>query len=189
MPALFPFRIGWWGVLVVLVLFLTGCASLQPQDFAKTPTHFELDRYFVGHKQSWGVFENIDGSPRRTFTCDNRGTRDKAGEVVLVQHFQFSDGKKQMRTWHIRRVDATHWDATANDMVGVARGECEGNAFFWEYDITLNPKNPLATVHVRQWMYQPEGTTSLMTRLVITKMGLAVGEVSEVIHPVTAVRD
>jgi hypothetical protein len=173
-----------WLVLLAAVLALTGCATLQPQDFAKSSTRFELDRYFVGHLRSWGVFEDTDGHPTRYFTCDNRGVREAAGDVVLTQHFHFSDGKTQERVWHIRRVDATHWQATANDMVGVARGEGFGNAFHWEYNITLNPKNPLATVHIRQWMYQPEGTDSLMTRLVITKLGITVAEVSEVIHPV-----
>ena len=171
-------------VALLLVAALSGCATLQPQDFARSTTRFELDRYFDGHSRSWGVFENTNGIPRRSFTSDNRGVRDKSGDVTLTQHFQFSDGKKQMRVWHIHRVDATHWQATANDMVGIARGEGDGNAFFWQYTLTLDRKNPLATVHIRQWMYQPEGTTDLMTRLVITKLGLKVFEVSEVIHQV-----
>jgi hypothetical protein len=70
-------------------------------------------------------------------------------------------------------------------MIGTAKGEGSGNAFYWEYTITLDRKNPLATVHIRQWMYQPEGTETLMTRLVITKLGVTVFEVSEVIHHVS----
>ncbi len=89
-----------------------------------------------------------------------------------------------MRVWHIHRVDSTHWEATANDMIGSVTGHGEGNALYWEYTITLDRKNPLATVHIRQWMYQLEGTTDLMTRLVITKLGVKVSEVSEVIHRV-----
>jgi hypothetical protein len=169
-------------ILLGSVVLMSGCASMQPQDFAKSSTRFELDRYFVGHARSWGAFENRNGQPRRSFVCDSYGKRDGQGVVMLHQEFKFSDGKTQTRDWRIRRTDVTHWEATANDMVGTARGEGEGNAFHWEYDITLNRKNPLATVHVRQWMYQPEGTDSLMTRLVITKMGITVFEVSEVIH-------
>jgi hypothetical protein len=86
--------------------------------------------------------------------------------------------------WRIRRVDSTHWEATANDMVGTARGEGLGNALYWEYTIGLNLKNPLATVHIRQWMYLAEGADSLMTRLVITKLGIKVSDVTEVIHHV-----
>jgi hypothetical protein len=163
---------------------LGGCATMQPRDFATSNTRFELDRYFVGHARSWGVFENTDGKPRHSFVCDSYGKRDANGVVVLHQDFKFSDGKTQTRDWRIRRIDATHWEATANDMIGTARGEGMGNAFYWEYTISLNLKNPLATVHIRQWIYQPEGTDSLMTRLVITKLGLTVSEVSEVIHHV-----
>ena len=175
--------------MVVLVLFGLGTTAshavkLEPKDFAKSKTHFELDRYLQGHCVSWGVFENTDGSPRRTFTCDNQGVRNRAGDLVLTQHFQFSDGEKLVRSWNIHRVDSTHWAATANDLIGVAKGEGQGNALYWEYTITLNAKNPLATVHVRQWMFQPEGTNELMTRLVVTKLGVPVLEVSEVIHHV-----
>ena len=170
--------------LLASILLVAGCAGMRPQDFAKTSTHFELDRYFVGHTRSWGVFENTHGAPRRYFTCDNRGVRDTAGDVVLTQHFHFSDGKTQMRVWHLHRVDATHWQGTANDMVGVAKGEGMGNAFYWEYTISVDRKNPMATVHIRQWIYQPEGTDSLMTRLVITKLGVTIFDVSEMIHRV-----
>ena len=114
-------------ILFTLGLMISGCAALQPHNFATSKTRFELDRYFDGHSRSWGVFENMNGGPRRYFTCDNRGTRDQAGDLVLTQHFQFSDGKKQTRIWHIHRVDSTHWEATANDMVGIAKGEGEGN--------------------------------------------------------------
>ena len=171
--------------LFVFVLSISGCATVEPPDFSKSQTHFELDRYFVGHSRSWGVFENPHGQPKRYFTCDSYGKRDSSGDLVLTQHFQFSDGKTQERLWHINRLDASHWEATANDMIGTAKGEGSGNAFYWEYTITLDRKNPLATVHIRQWMYQPEGTETLMTRLVITKLGVTVFEVSEVIHHVS----
>jgi hypothetical protein len=171
-------------VAVGMAALSSGCATMRPQDFAASPTRFELDRYFVGHARSWGVFENTGGQPRRTFICDSYGKRDPSGAVILHQQFKFSDGKTQTRDWRIRRIDATHWEATANDMVGTARGEGEGNAFYWEYTITLDRKNPLATVHIRQWMYQAEGTDTLMTRLVITKIGLPIFEVTEVIHHV-----
>ncbi len=159
---------------------------MQPQDFSRSPTHFELDRYFVGHARSWGVFENTDGQPSRSFVCDSYGKPDEKGDVILHQHFQFSDGKTQIRDWRIHRNDSTHWEATANDMVGIAHGEGHGSAFYWEYTIRLNSGNPLSTVHIRQWIYQPEGTDTLMTRLVITKLGLPVSEVTEAIHHVPA---
>jgi hypothetical protein len=171
-------------LLLGLVPLQTGCATLRPHDFSTTPTHFELDRYFVGHARSWGVFENTRGQPQLHFTCDSYGKRDDHGDVALHQQFRFSDGKTPTRDWRIHRIDATHWEATANDMIGVARGEGDGNAFYWEYTITLDRSDPFATVHIRQWIYEPEGTDVLMTRLVISKLGVTVSEVSEVIHHV-----
>jgi hypothetical protein len=164
------------------VVCTTGCATMQPKDFAGSQTRFELDRYFLGHTRSWGVFENTSGRPKNSFICNSYGKREKNGDEALSQSFEFSDGKNQRRQWQIRRIDSNHWEATANDMVGVARGEGCGNAFYWEYNITVDRKNPLATVHIRQWMYQPEGTDTLMTRLVITKLGIKLFEVSESIH-------
>ena len=157
---------------------------MQPQDFAGSTTHFDLLRYFTGPTKSWGVYENGGGTPKRCFKADSIGTRQPDGSLILRQHFVYSQGKDTSRVWRIRRVDATHWEGTANDMVGVARGECEGNAFYWTYNITVDRNNPLATVHVRQWIYQPEGTDTVMTRLVVTKLGVPLFEVTESIHHV-----
>jgi hypothetical protein len=167
-----------------VALGLGGCATMQPQDFAGSKTHFDLIGYFTGHTQSWGVFENHGGAPKRWFMADSIGKREADGTLVLTQHFVYSQGKKTMRVWHIRRVDATHWEATASDMVGVARAEARGNALFWQYTITVNAKNPLATVHVRQWIYQPEETDTVITRLVVTKLGVPIFQVTESIHHV-----
>ena len=169
---------------VILACGLTGCASMQPHDFAGSSTRFELDHYFTGHARSWGVFENGDGQPHRSFVCDSYGKRNGKGGVALHQDFRFSDGKTQTRDWIIHRTDETHWEATANDMVGTAKGEGEGNAFYWQYTISLDKKDPLATVHISQWMYLAEGTDTLMTRLIITKLGITVSQVSEAIHHV-----
>jgi uncharacterized protein YceK len=171
-------------LLFVVAALLSGCATLQPHDFAGSKTHFDLIRYFTGHARSWGVFENDGGAPKKWFVADSVGRLTPDGTLVLTQHFRFSDGKTQERTWRVWRVDATHWDATASDGVGVAHGTGEGNAFYWIYDITVDRKNPFATVHVRQWIYQPENTDTVMTRLVVTKLGFKLFEVTESIHHV-----
>jgi Protein of unknown function (DUF3833) len=172
--------------LLAWIVLNSGCASNRPQDFAGSTTRLELIRFFTGHCRSWGVFENSSGKPQRYFMCDSYGKRDTAGDLTLTQHFLFSDGKAQLRVWQIHQVDSTHLEATANDIIGVARGVGFGNAVALEYTITLDRHNPMATVHIRQWIYQLEGMDSVMTRLVITKLGLTVGEVSEVIHHVSS---
>jgi Protein of unknown function (DUF3833) len=168
------------------VPLVSSCASLQPQDLARSHPRFELIGFFTGHSRSWGVFETSHGQPRRYFTCDSYGKRNSADDLTLNQHFLFSDGKTQNRVWQIHQVDLSHWKASADDMVGVAQAVSSGNTVSLEYTITLDRQNPLATVYIRQWIYHPEESGSLMTRLVITKLGITIFQVSEVIHHVSS---
>jgi hypothetical protein len=164
----------------------SGCGSLQSQDLARSRSSFELIRFFTGHCRSWGVFETSHGEPRRYFTCDSYGKRNTADDLALDQHFHFIDGRTQNRVWQIHQVDSSHWKAKADDMVGVAQAASIGNTLSLEYTITLDRRNPMATVHIRQWIYQLEESGSLMTRLVITKLGITIFQVSEVIHHVSS---
>ena len=197
MPVTFPlpFRSSFWPkvelalrAMVALASFSlsSSCASRQPQDLARSHSSFELIRFFTGHSRSWGVFETSHGQPSRYFRCDSYGKRNPAGDLTLHQYFLFGDGKTQNRVWQIHQVDSSHWQARADDMVGVAQAVSFGNTVSLEYTITLDRQNPMATVHIRQWIYQPEESGILMTRLVITKLGITIFQVSEVIHHVSS---
>jgi hypothetical protein len=174
------------GVALASFVLGTGCGNLLSQDLARSHASFELIRFFTGHSRSWGVFETSHGQPRRYFTCDSYGKRTKADDLTLYQHFLFSDGKTQNRVWQIHQLDSSHWKAKADDMVGLAQAVSFGNTLSLEYTITLDRQNPMATVHIRQWIYQPEESGSLMTRLVITKLGITIFQVTEVIHHVSS---
>jgi hypothetical protein len=175
-------------VVVALASFVlgSGWGNLQSKELARSHSSFELIRFFSGHSRSWGVFETSHGQPRRYFTCDSYGRHTTANDLTLYQRFVFSDGKTQNRVWQIHQVDSSHWKAKADDMVGLAQAVSFGNTLSLEYTITLDRQNPLATVHIRQWIYQLEESGSLMTRLVITKLGITIFQVSEVIHHVSS---
>lgn len=175
-----------WIAAGLAIVLLAGCGSLKPRDFAGAKSTFEPDRYFAGHVRSWGVFENRRGEPRSRFTTDSTGSHDASGDTLITQTFTHEDGSRQQRFWHVHRLDAHRYEATANDVVGKARGEAYGNAFRWEYVIALKPGNPFSHVHLKQWMYQPDGTQSLYTRVVVTKFGVRLGEVSESFQRVDA---
>lgn len=173
----------WLGMLSITLL-LAGCSSLKPRDFAGSTAKFEPDEYFTGHVKSWGVFENRRGEPRSRFTTESVGMRDAAGDTTIRQVFTHQDGSTQERLWHVHRLDEHRFTATANDVVGTAHGEADGNVFRWEYTIAVKPGNPFSHVHLRQWMYLPEGTETMFTRAVVTKFGFTLGEVSESFHRV-----
>ncbi|HZM04392.1 MAG TPA: DUF3833 family protein [Candidatus Saccharimonadales bacterium] len=159
-----------------------GCSSLKPRDFAGSNTTLEPDQYFMGHTRSWGVTENRGGQPTSHFTTDSFGTREAGGDVMIEQTFHYEKGRTQQRTWHVHRIGEHHYEATANDVVGKAHGEAQGNVFCWEYTIAVKPGNPLSHVHLRQWMYLPEGTDTMFTRVEVKKFGLILQQITESFH-------
>lgn len=168
------------GMIAIALSIACGCGSLKPVDFSKSATSFKPDEFFLGEVRSWGVMENRRGEPRTRFTTHSIGSKDPAsGEMTLVQDFTHEDGRQQRRTWKVHRIDEHHFEGTANDVVGTARGVAYGNAFRWTYTIALKPGNPFANVHLKQWMYQQEGTSNVFTRAIVKKFGVTLGEVTE----------
>ena len=174
------FRVGLRPVLLlVLALALASCGEgLAPQDFAGGELRLEPERFFEARTRSWGVFEDRNGDPKSRFATDAVGQRE-GDTLVLTQDFTFEDGRTQRRVWHLRRLDAHRYEATADDVVGVARGEAHGNAFRWTYTLALEPDDPLKTVELKHWMYLQEGGDVLVNCATISKLGITVGEVTE----------
>jgi hypothetical protein len=159
-------------------VLMAGCSSLQPPSFDGGRPHFEPDRFFEGPTHSWGVIENQSGNPRSRFRAEMMGRRE--GEsLVITQDFRFEDGRTQQRIWRLRRIGEHRYEATANDVVGVATGEAFGNVFRWEYTLALRPGNPLANVRFHLWMYLQDDGQSMINRVTITKFGLVIGQTTE----------
>jgi hypothetical protein len=166
-------------LLAAFATLAAGCASLPPQAFTGSAPTFDPIEFFTGRTVSWGVFETRAGEPSRRFSTVCEGRREGDGALLLDQTFTYEGGATQHRRWRIRRVDAHRFEATANDVVGHARGDAYGNAFRWEYTVALQPGNPLSNVRLRQWMYlQPDGQT-MINRASIAKFGFQAAQVTE----------
>jgi hypothetical protein len=163
--------------LCASLLVTAGCSSMSVKQFDGAAPRFEPEKFFTGRVRSWGVMENRRGNPKSRFSTDVVG--ELAGkDLVLTQHFAFEDGRTQQRVWRIRRIDEHRYEATANDVIGVARGEAWGNAFRWQYTLAVNPGNPLTNVRMSHWMYlQSDGT--MVNRVIISKWGVALGSITE----------
>ena len=166
-----------WCLLTASVL-LTGCSSLKVEQFADAQPKFDPMVYFTGKTHSWGVFENRAGQPSRRFKTACVGRRE-GNVLVLDQEFIYEDGHQQQRHWRIRRVDAHRFEATANDVVGTGTGEAYGNAFRWEYTVTLKPGDPLFNVHLTQWMYLQPGGRTMLNRGTVRGLGVEVAQITE----------
>ncbi len=164
--------------LILFTTILTSCASMKPSDFSDGRPLFDPATFFTGHAKSFGVLENRAGTPKQRVRTETSG-KWAGASLELEQDLIFGDGKRQHRSWRIRRVDAHHYEATANDVIGTIHGESFGNVFHWSFKLALSPGNPLGNVRMSQWMYlQPDGQT-MINHSTISKLGVVVAQVTE----------
>jgi hypothetical protein len=78
----------------------------------------------------------------------------------------------------MRRVGQGAFEATANDIVGTARGKAAGRAFHWSWTLQTKPGNALYDVTMDQWMYLMDDG-AMVNRTTISKLGLILAEVTE----------
>ena len=95
-----------------------------------------------------------------------------------MQHLTFQDGTVQERDWTMWRSGPGRFDATANDMVGTATGEADGNVFHWQWVLARGPGHMLVDLTMNQWMYRM-ADGSVLIRTTIGKFGFIATEVSE----------
>ena len=165
-------------VLAVLALS-TGSRARDPVSlFANGRPIFILEKFFAGRTHSWGVFERRSGAPKQTLTTKTNGVWQD-GILHFEQDIAFADGKRQHRSWRIRRLDEHHYSATGTGIVGTARGEAWGNAFHLDFTMAVLGANPLGHVHMSQWLYLQEDGVTLINRATATKAGIIVAEITE----------
>lgn len=151
---------------------------MAPADFATNSPAFDPLAFFDGRTHSWAVIENRRGDPTSQFRADLHGRRD-GDTLVIEQNFTFAGGRRQTRTWRIRRLDAHRYEATANDVVGVSRGEAWGNAFRWRYTTEGKRAWFVDDLDYSLWMYLMEDGRTLINRVTISKFGVVVAQTTE----------
>ncbi len=150
---------------------------MKVSDFAAGRPLLDPAQYFTGQTSSSGVMETRAGSPMKRVTTQTHGHWE--GETLVLEQDLEIDGQAEHRSWRIRWLDAHHFEATANDMVGTARGQAWGNVFHWEFTLALSPGNPLANVRMSQWMYLQRDGRTLLNHSTIRKLGIVLAQVSE----------
>ena len=160
---------------IMITLLLTGCSNMKPQNFKESQQKFILFDYFEGDTHAWGIFEDRFGNIRRQFQVDINGTIEN-DVIILDERFLYDDGEKDQRIWRIRKTGDQTFEGTADDVVGTAKGEVEGNALHWEYYLNLKVGDSAYKVHFDDWMFlQPGGV--LINKAKISKLGFEIGNV------------
>lgn len=159
-----------------ILLLLGACQSMEIEDFKGTSPKLVLEEYFEGTTKAWGIFEDRFGNLRREFVVDITGTWD-GKTLVLDERFAYADGELDQRVWSIDKVSNNRYVGRASDVLGEAKGQSEGKAFTWTYEMNLNIQGREVKVRFDDWMFlQPDGV--LMNRARVSKFGIELGTVT-----------
>lgn len=172
------------GTAALGVATLAGCASPTVADYAGEKPLLDLRQYFNGTVDAWGVFTDRSGKVVKRFTVvmNCRWSGEAGREVgVLDEDFVYSDGSTQKRVWTLRREPGVNgqgrYTGTAGDVVGEARGEERGNAFYWGYYLDLPVDGRNIEVRFDDWMYLMNDRV-MLNRATMSKWGVTLGEVT-----------
>lgn len=165
-------RIGY----LLLWLTLSACSSVDVTHYAAAQPSLNLEQYFNGKVDAWGMFQSRNGEVIKRFHVEidaswqgDRGTLD--------EFFRYSDGSTQRRIWHLQRTAPGLYIGRADDVVDEARGEVAGNALRWSYVLRLPVDGVDYQVSFDDWMYLLD-QQSMLNRSVMSKFGIELGQVT-----------
>ncbi len=159
---------------------LTGCASQNIDSYAQEKPVLDLQTYFNGKLDAYGVFTDRSGAVVKRFTvvmnCSWQGD-----EGVLDEDFSYSDGSRQKRVWRLKKGPEGRYTGRADDVVGEAQGQVSGNAFHWTYTLSLPVDGRVFEVNFDDWMYLMTDQV-MLNKATMSKFGVRLGEVTLAFH-------
>ena len=163
-------------LLIILLVLLTSCSDMKPEDYINTEPKIKIEEYFLGDVKAWGIFQNRFGKVERQFTAKMEGSFD--GEILtLEEDFSGNDGEKQKRKWKIKKVGEDKYEGTAPDVIGIAKGVSYGSAFKFEYQLLIPFKDKKIKVRFDDWIFKQDDKVAI-NRAIVSKFGFKVGELT-----------
>jgi len=161
---------------VLAPALLSGCASQNLAGYAAEKPVLDLARYFNGTIDAHGIFQDRSSQIVKRFTvvmqCHWEGHQG-----VLDEAFTYSDGSTQRRIWRLTRHADGRYTGTADDVVGQATGQTQGNAFRWGYTLALSVDGRVFHVELDDWMYLIDERV-MLNRARMSKWGVYLGEIT-----------
>ena len=165
-------------LLIFLIIFIAGCASVKPDIFEKNNKASDPVLFFDGHTHSYGVMENAGGKPVSEIRTETVGVL-KDSLLHIEQDLYPGGGKKNHRSFSLRIKDAHHIEGTAGDIAGTAHGLLYGNEFSWTFRLKLTNRKFIKHVRMSQYMYLMPDGKSMIIRSVIRKFFFKVAQITE----------
>jgi hypothetical protein len=157
-------------------LALGGCSTQTIDSYTTEKPVLDLQQYFNGVLDAYGVFTDRSGAVVKRFTVVMRCSW-QGDEGVLDEDFSYSDGTKQKRIWRLKKLADGRYTGTADDVVGTAQGQARGNAFYWTYTLSLPVDGSVYEVRFDDWMYLMTDTV-MLNKATMSKFGVRLGEVT-----------
>ena len=161
-------------ILICFLLAISGCSSAKIEDYKNHTPKMDMREFFTGDLEALGVFMDRSGMADPQFTCAMKGTW-KGNDGTLEEHFVYSDGHKEERTWRMHFTDDNHFTATAHDVVGTAQGAQFGNAVNIRYVLRVPVKDTTYDMDMNDWMYRMDDKT-ILNHTTMKKLGFQVGD-------------
>jgi len=167
---------GTFAAIGAAVANLVGCASQKMESYRGEKPALDLQQYFNGTLDAYGVFTDRSGTVVKRFTVVMECTW-KDGKGVLDESFSYSDGSVQKRIWRLTALGEGRYSGRADDVVGEAQGESMGNAFHWNYTLALPVDGKVYEVQFDDWMYLVNDRV-MLNKATMRKFGIYLGEVT-----------
>jgi len=163
-------------LLLILLLFITSCSldnSMKPKD--KKP-RLIIEDYMSGNIKAWGILQNRSGKVTRQFSATLSG-KWNGKQLILNEKFNWDDGEVQDRQWQINKIDDHHYEGTAEDVIGTAKGFSYGPAFKFEYVLLVPFKGREIKITFDDWIFMQDEKVAI-NRAKMTKFGIKVAELT-----------
>ena len=166
--------------LIIVIFLFTSCSknTMKPEDFKNKEPRLIIEEYLSGNVKAWGVLQNRSGKVTRQFSADLDGTWD-GKQLILKEKFNWDDGEIQNREWIINKIDDNHYEGTAGDVVGKAKGYSYGSVFKFEYVLLVPVKGKEMKITFDDWIFKQDDRVAI-NRATMTKFGFKVAELTVV---------
>ncbi|MCT7941032.1 DUF3833 domain-containing protein [Shewanella holmiensis] len=175
-------HVKWLKKLAVIAacISLFSCSSASIEDYTNSNPTLNLAAFFDGELTASGIVQDYSGKVTRKFTVTMTGSwQGNKGE--LKEWFIYDDGEKQTRIWYLTDLGNGQFEGRADDILGIAKGEANGSALRWRYDMKLLVDGSEYEVEFDDWMFLVDNKT-IINKSDINKFGIKVAEVTLVIQ-------
>lgn len=161
---------------ILICALLCSCVAPDVTQYQNLKPKLDLEAYFVGTTDAWGMFQKRSGEVVKRFHVVVTGSK-KDQQLILDERFVYDDGTKQQRVWTLTHAPDGSWHGTAADVAGEAIGRVSGNALHWEYGLLLPVDDSTWQMHFDDWMILID-EHAMINRASMSKWGIEVGQVT-----------